>query len=388
MRKKLTMFVTGFTVMLVAGAATAQIGIWDAPAADLFASDRHAGPIAVPEAETEDHEAVPATTQAVPPTQTGGYGWASGLATTEKATAQNVEEETQAGEVDVVSPDPIEKTGIDVTKEEPADTTPPDIVILAPKEGQVFEQAKIAYEGKTEPGARVFAGSYEADVDADGNWRIVLILSKGANTTKFLAKDPSGNIATASVTVILEAPAGEPGKDVAFTANQKLGQTAEGYEKFWGTGTPGAKILVASEYGTADTRVGDHGEWYVKLHFEAPPGTVFAARVSDSLGHSKVFEIKVLEKVVKEFSAFQKYGSCSESPPYDVFYGTGAPGTVVEVGSPYESGRTVIGEAGGWDMKVVFEDAPVGVTFEVVLETTAGHRMVFPFTRTEGEAGK
>lgn len=39
-------------------------------------------------------------------------------------------------------------------------------------------------------------------------------------------------------------------------------------------------------------------------------------------------------------------------------------------------------------MKVVFEDAPVGVTFEVVLETTAGHRMVFPFTRTEGEAGK
>lgn len=292
MRKKLTMFVTGFTVMLVAGAATAQIGIWDVPDVDLFASDRHAGPIAAPEAEAEDHEAVPATTQADPPTQTGAYGWASELAATEKATTENVKEETQAEEAHVVSPDPIEKTGTEGTKEKPADTTPPDIVILAPKDGQVFEQSKVAYEGKTEPGARVFAGSYEADVDADGNWRIVLVLSPGANRATFTAMDAAGNTSSAMVSAVYEPPVEK--KDVAgFFAENVYGSCVESppFDVYHGKGEPGSTVFVVSEYGSGQTTVGAEGGWELRVEFPgAPPGKVFAVKVKDSLGRSTIFE--------------------------------------------------------------------------------------------------
>ncbi len=384
MKKKLTMFVTGFTVMLAAGVATAQIGVWDAPSIDLFASDRPTTAFpAQPEVDLEAEAKALAPIIAEKGTETDTS--AEKAADPQPSNTADAAEH-QATETVVAGEGPAEENpaeGEPVEKEAP-DATPPQISILHPTEGQVFEQSKVAYEGTTEPGARVFAGEYEADVDAEGNWRIVLILSSGANTTKFIAKDRAGNTATATVTAILEAPA----KDVTFTAYQKYGATTEGFEKFWGTGTPGTKITVSSEYGTAATSVGEHGEWLVKLVFQAPPGTVFAATVRDSAGHSKVFEVKVLNAAVKEFSVVQKYGSCSETPPYDVFYGTGAPGTVVEIGSPYGSGRTVIGDAGGWDMKVVFEGAPVGVTFDVVLETTAGHRKVFQFTRLEGDAGK
>ncbi|MEX1126153.1 MAG: hypothetical protein WEE53_10875, partial [Acidimicrobiia bacterium] len=52
------------------------------------------------------------------------------------------------------------------------DTTPPAFQILHPTDGQVFESKKVVFEGTSEPGAAVFAGEYEADVDDAGNWRI------------------------------------------------------------------------------------------------------------------------------------------------------------------------------------------------------------------------
>ena len=79
-----------------------------------------------------------------------------------------------------------------VKEEAPADTTPPGIQILHPEEGQVFETKKVVFEGTTEPGARVFAGEYEADVDDAGNWRIVLFLSPGSNQATLRAKDAAG----------------------------------------------------------------------------------------------------------------------------------------------------------------------------------------------------
>ncbi len=384
MRKKLTMFVTGFVMMLVAGAAAAQIGVWEAPGVDLFSTERPGAFMPAPEIEPGSETAADEVDA-----MRAGAGAEKAAVRAEGEVTDKREVATRAGDATRPAEAETEETAArEAESKEEADTTPPEIVILHPTEGQVFEQTKVAYEGTTEPGARVFAGDYEAEVDADGGFRIVLILGEGANTTRLVAKDAAGNTSSATVTAIYEPPASETSKQRGFTAYQKFHETAEGYEKFFGTANAGSQITVTTDgHGSAVTTVGDHGEWAVKLPFEAKPGTVFLATVRDSEGHSKTFEVKVLEKVVKEFSAFQKYGSCSESPPYDVFFGTGVPGTVVEIGSPYGGGRTVIGEAGGWDMKVVFEGAPIGVTFEVVLETSAGHRMVFPFTRRQGDAG-
>jgi outer membrane biosynthesis protein TonB len=84
-----------------------------------------------------------------------------------------------------------------------------------------------------------------------------------------------------------------------------------------------------------------------------------------------------------EWSAHQQYGSCGESPPYDVFWGTATPGAKIWIASPY-GGKTVEANGDGhWEAKVVFYEVPAGKTFEVVIEGD-GHRNVFGFTYTGG----
>lgn len=234
-------------------------------------------------------------------------------ATTEATEPDEPVVEEPAGEGDDVVSDREEEEPVDqkdgTGEDEPEeDNTSPHIEILYPEDGQHFEKSKIAFEGVTEPGARVYAGDYEADVDEEGNWRIVLILWEGGNTATLTAVDESGNEASASVHVYYDPPAEEP-KDV-----------------------------------------------------EEPKETT-------------------------DFTAHQKYGSCGETPPYDVWYGTGEPGTEVFVGSEFGSADTVIGEAGKWDLEVVFEGAPCGEPIKVVLETNTGERKVYEFVHLCEEGG-
>jgi hypothetical protein len=85
-----------------------------------------------------------------------------------------------------------------------------------------------------------------------------------------------------------------------------------------------------------------------------------------------------------EFSAKQKYGSCSENPPYDVFYGTATPGTKIWIESKYGGKSTTANGDGHWEAKVTFSEAPSMKTFEVVIESSRGDRKVFTFTNTGG----
>ncbi len=196
---------------------------------------------------------------------------------------------------------------------EPADTTPPGLVILHPVEGQVFETKEVVFEGTTEPGARVFAGSYEADVNDDGIWRIVLFLSPRGNHATLKARDAAGNISEASVSVFYEATPVEEPKDEP----QEEEQPKEEPEATW------------------------------------------------------------------EFNAYQVYGEGSESPPYDVFYGHGKPGTVIFVKSEYGSGETVVNDNGEWEIKVFFEGAPVGKGILVKVKDEFGNYQTFEFTHTD-----
>lgn len=184
------------------------------------------------------------------------------------------------------------------TTEAPADISSPHLQILHPVDGQVFEHKEVVFEGTTEHGARVFAGEYEAEVNDDGAWRIVLFLSPGSNHVVFRALDAAGNVSEAVVQPVLQVPA-------------------------------------------------DH------------------------------------EKPDFEFSAHQKYGSCSENPPYDIFYGTGRPGDLINVYSEYGSGATEVTSDGHWEVKVFFPSSPVGVTFAVTVQGTGDERAFFEFKHTE-----
>lgn len=88
-----------------------------------------------------------------------------------------------------------------------AAVTPPELVIIAPESGKTVTTRTYRFEGITEPGCTITAaGRYEANVDADGNFSIVLALNKGGNLATFVANDPSGNTTQVHVAVTYEPP--------------------------------------------------------------------------------------------------------------------------------------------------------------------------------------
>ena len=211
--------------------------------------------------------------------------------------------------------EPVEK--------EPVDETPPEIVILHPEDGQVFEHREVVFEGEAEPGAKVHSGDHEAEVSKEGAWRLVLALEKGENTITVKAKDAAGNVGSDTVTVVYEAPKPKPEKP---KPEQPKEQPKEEEPK------------------------------------EEEP---------------------IEEKPAEwEFSAHQLYGECGENPPFDVFHGTGKPGSVIHIESEYGGGTAEIGEKGGWEIKVIFESAPVGEGFAVHVADEFGNHKLFEFVHT------
>jgi hypothetical protein len=60
------------------------------------------------------------------------------------------------------------------------------------------------FRGITEPGCTVeVGGRYFADVDADGDWTLELLLRPGGNATTFTATDEAGLMSNAQVKVVL-----------------------------------------------------------------------------------------------------------------------------------------------------------------------------------------
>jgi hypothetical protein len=84
------------------------------------------------------------------------------------------------------------------------------------------------------------------------------------------------------------------------------------------------------------------------------------------------------------FKAHQKYGSCGEEVPYDVFYGSAKPGAKISASSEYGSNSTTANDDGRWEMKVKFPDAPSGKTFTVKIKASTGEYKKFSFTNTGG----
>ncbi|MEX2625069.1 MAG: hypothetical protein WD651_15235 [Acidimicrobiia bacterium] len=265
-------FIAGLTVVVVGGVA---LGL---PGSDLWADKDELVEFPVEVGE-------PSTTKVVEEADEPKYE--EGPKYDEDAGYEHEEEAKEEDEVTEVT--------------EPDDTTPPDFQILHPVNGQAFETKGVVFEGNTEPGARVFAGQYEADVDGDGGWRIVLILAPGSNHATLKAKDAAGNITEASVVVTYVVPKKEEPKEEEkeepqeweFSANQVYGECSENppYDVFHGTGKPGSRILVLSEYGDDETEVNEHGEWEIKVFFpESPIGHGILVKVKDEFGHQKAFE--------------------------------------------------------------------------------------------------
>jgi hypothetical protein len=241
------------------------------------------------------------------------------------------------------------------------------------------------FYGTGRPGATIKAtsefGSGSTTVNEKGKWEMKVTFPDAPYYEWFAVRvsDSDGHSKTFEFKSKFN-----PDATYDFTINQHYGVNSNPWEKFSGTATPGTVIGAYSEYGSAET-VAEGGEFFLKVHFEGlTPGQTIAIVVETSEGDRRTFEFRY-EPASIEFSAYQQYGSCSESPPYDVFHGTATPGATVWAESPYGGGTTVAGDLGKWDLKVFFEGAPVGEPFTVTIGDSEGHSKSFTFTRLDSK---
>jgi hypothetical protein len=321
-RRSMSVFAAAFAVVLVVGVAFAQVGAF-APDSDERESDERA----LTERETDVRDTDRRETDA----RETDARETDARETDERDTDRARDEEP-------VRDEPVETDRERDEETDRPDTTPPRFEILHPEDGQRFDVREVVFEGHVEPGSRVFAGDYEADVREDGTWRIVLLLSPGRNVATLKAIDRAGNVSDDTVTVYLDAETDKP-KDEEPRDEPKDGKPPK----------------------------------------EEPP------KEESPKEEPPKEEPPAEEPAAVEFSAIQQYGSCAEPVPFDVFYGTATPGTEVHIISPYGSGVAVANGDGHWEKRVEFPNAPFDGTFEVVVEGDGG-RSVFSFVRTgEGE---
>lgn len=355
-RREVLVFIAAFVVVLVGGAALAQVGTFSSsPANDVAAMSAQPTEDDSTPSTTSAEEVLPSTEDVVDTT-----------APKEEPRDDSPKDEPPAEERIKDEPPAEEPPKEDPPREE-EDTTPPRLEILFPENEQHFDEDTIPFEGKTEPGARVFAGRYEADVDEEGNWRIVLILNPGGNVVTFRAKDAAGNVTEKAIKVFLDRET-----DVAFTAHQKW-EVVDGSPAtnvYYGTTRPGTKVWVGNRLGSAETTADDKGHWELRVKFpEAPCNETFAV-VVEAGDHRKEFRMKYV-CAAREFTAHQKYGE-NESP-WTKFYGTGIPGTTVWAVSDFGSAQTTVESNGEWLLKLHFNDQlPANKEIGVVVEGERG----------------
>ncbi len=362
-RRELFVFTAAFVVVLLGGAALAQVGTFSSsPGSDAAALS----------ASVDD---VPRTELAQPVLEGSAPAVATVPAAEETDKAIEHDDDMQPSDQPKDEQPPADPPKDEEPPDE-GDTTPPPLAILFPENEQHFDEKQIAFEGETEPGARVLAGRYEADVDEEGNWRIVLILSPGGNLVTFTAKDASGNVTEKSIKVYLDAA--EPTvRD--FSATQKW-DVVDGYpaeNKYYGTGTPGTKVWVGSAYGDGSVVIDDNGEWRLYVKFPDAPCNEKFTVVVENESNRREFTMKHVCAIF-EFSAMQNYGENTE--PWTKFFGTGNPGDTIWVGSEYGSVETTVESNGEWYAKLHFNDnLPANQEIKVVVESSSGGRAEFGF---------
>ena len=167
---------------------------------------------------------------------------------------------------------------------------------------------------------------------------------------------------------------------------------SESYITFSGKAEPGSTVWA----GPYEAKADDLGQWSIGLVLSAGQNVATFSTTSEEGVETKesvTVHFKPKDGFdgskdgVKdgaydiEFQAWQKYGTCSETIPYDVFKGKAPAGTTISISSLYGSGIAVAGDDGYWHVKVTFEAAPVGQEFTVSV-SDGSETKTFTFTRT------
>ncbi len=159
---------------------------------------------------------------------------------------------------------------------------------------------------------------------------------------------------------------------VDVTVNQHNTETdsPEPYVKFYGTAPVGTEIQIISPYGSTAWTT-ESVEWLNKLWFSPlpPAGESFTVtvKVNGDVWDTYTFTSYHSAELVAN-TADNVYGSCSENPPFDVYFGTAPEGTSITISSAYGGASTTAGGDGGWEKQVFFSGAPLNEAFTVTVD--------------------
>ncbi len=259
------------------------------------------------------------------------------------------------------------------------DTTPPRFAITSPKDGSRTTYEVITVRGEVEMGSKVFYGDDPARVDGE-LWKINVALRLGKNELQFTAVDEAGNRTTETLHITrVEKDDEHEGPRFTITSPANGTETDDKVILVKGGVTPGSKVY----FGDQQARV-EGDDWQIEVKLRPGKNELWFKAIDESGLKTKasVTVWYVGADVEYEFWAAQKYGSCGEETPYDVFYGKAKPGSVIEVGSPYGSGRVEVGKEGHWELKVFFEGSPTGEPFKVTVYASTGETKHFTFVNT------
>lgn len=157
---------------------------------------------------------------------------------------------------------------------------------------------------------------------------------------------------------------------------------------FTGVTEPGAAVFAGPYQAAVET----DGSWSIKLILsEGENRAVFTA--VDAAGNEATAVVTPVyrppappttkaETEIAAFTANATWIECSSEPPFDEYYGTGQPGSWIEVVSPYGTGEAIVGADGKWYVKVTF-DVPRGKRIEVKVKDQYGRVQFFPFVAVE-----
>lgn len=257
---------------------------------------------------------------------------------------------------------------------------------------------KQMFHGTATPGSTVLAtsayGHATAVAGAQGAWELALkMYDVPAPSSVLITVSAEGSANTFDFWVERPAPAPKP-------APQTKPFTAEVSEIYFegeltkvilhGTGHPGSGVLASSEFGAEDARVNDGGGWEIWLKsWNVPAGHEFVVRVTNNASDS-VFEFVVHQPEAEpepahvEFTANAALTESAANPPVNEYWGGSTAGAKITLSSPYGAKYVEANASGTWDARMEFPDAPVGVTFEVVVTSSKSETTyTFPFTRVE-----
>ena len=194
-------------------------------------------------------------------------------------------------------------------------------------------------------------------------------------------------VVTTTVPVATTEPADTTAPILEITSPRDGAEVHKAEVKVTGVTEPGAVVRS----GEQKAKVADDGSWSIVVGLTKGANRI-EVTARDDAGNRASAKITVTFVVAEpattttteagvpaEFVANATFGVCSLTPPYDVYYGKGEPGSTVYVQSEYGSGAVEVNSEGQWEIQVFFPEAPAGQAFVVGVYDSLGREKAFEF---------